>query len=80
MLTIRAINLAGATITFAMPLVDFTDANEGPPTAPDEKFCPSLPTPENRREAVSPGLCFTARGASKDRRRANQLMALAREL
>ena len=34
MLTIQAINLAGAAISFPLPLVDFAKANEGPPTDP----------------------------------------------
>jgi invasion protein IalB len=34
MLTIQAINLAGAMMNFPMPLVDFTKVNEGPPTDP----------------------------------------------
>ena len=36
MLTIQAINLAGAEISFPLPLVDFAKANEGPPTDPKE--------------------------------------------
>ena len=34
MLTIQAINLAGAAISFPLPLGDFAKANEGPPTDP----------------------------------------------
>jgi invasion protein IalB len=34
LLTIQAINLAGAAISFPLPLVDFAKANEGPPTDP----------------------------------------------
>jgi invasion protein IalB len=34
MLTIQAINLAGAMMNFPMPLVDFAKVNEGPPTDP----------------------------------------------
>nr|WP_284701294.1 invasion associated locus B family protein [Rhodoplanes tepidamans] len=34
MLTIQAINLAGAAISFPLPLTDFKKANEGPPTDP----------------------------------------------
>jgi len=34
MLTIQAINLAGAAISFPLPLTDFAKANEGPPTDP----------------------------------------------
>jgi hypothetical protein len=34
MLTIQAINLAGSAVSFAVPLVDFAKANEGPPTDP----------------------------------------------
>ncbi|MFL9825959.1 invasion associated locus B family protein [Rhodoplanes sp. SY1] len=34
MLTIQAINLAGAAISFPLPLSDFKKANEGPPTDP----------------------------------------------
>jgi invasion protein IalB len=34
MLTIQAINLAGAIMNFPMPLVDFAKVNEGPPTDP----------------------------------------------
>jgi invasion protein IalB len=34
LLTIQAINLAGAAISFLLPLVDFAKANEGPPTDP----------------------------------------------
>jgi invasion protein IalB len=34
MLTIQAINLAGAAISFPLPLADFQKANEGPPTDP----------------------------------------------
>lgn len=33
-LTIQAINLAGAAISFPLPLTDFKKANEGPPTDP----------------------------------------------
>jgi invasion protein IalB len=33
-LTIQAINLAGAAISFPVPLTDFKKANEGPPTDP----------------------------------------------
>jgi invasion protein IalB len=32
MLTIQAVNVAGAVISFPLPLVDFAKANEGPPT------------------------------------------------
>jgi invasion protein IalB len=34
MLTIQAINLAGAAISFPLPLTDFAKANDGPPTDP----------------------------------------------
>jgi invasion protein IalB len=34
MLTIQAINVAGAALSFPLPLVDFAKANEGPPTDP----------------------------------------------
>jgi invasion protein IalB len=34
MLTIQAINLAGAMMNFPLPLVDFAKVNEGPPTDP----------------------------------------------
>jgi invasion protein IalB len=34
MLTIQAINLAGAATTFQLPLLDFAEANEGPPIDP----------------------------------------------
>jgi len=34
MLTIQAINLAGAAISFPLPLNEFAKANEGPPTDP----------------------------------------------
>jgi invasion protein IalB len=34
MMTIQAINLAGAAISFPLPLGDFAKANEGPPTDP----------------------------------------------
>jgi invasion protein IalB len=34
MLTIQAINLAGAMMSFPLPLVDFAEVNEGPPTDP----------------------------------------------
>jgi hypothetical protein len=34
MLTIQAVNVAGAAISFALPLVDFAKANVGPPTYP----------------------------------------------
>jgi invasion protein IalB len=33
-LTIQAINLAGAALSFPLPLADFAKANEGPPTDP----------------------------------------------
>jgi invasion protein IalB len=33
-LTIQAINLAGAALSFPLPLMDFAKANEGPPTDP----------------------------------------------
>jgi len=35
-LTIQAINLAGAEVSFPLPLADFAKANEGPPTDPKE--------------------------------------------
>jgi hypothetical protein len=34
MLTIQAVNVAGAAISFPLPLVDFAKANEGPSTDP----------------------------------------------
>jgi invasion protein IalB len=34
MLTIQAINVAGAALSFPLPLVNFAKANEGPPTDP----------------------------------------------